>query len=211
MLADAATIARGLRDVRVQVASREQLDAALDCGIDPAHVQFDCSLREISEIAAVAWCGVRRFVLDSRFHLELLRRAAPAARALVRLPAQAHPNAQAQTAAEALIGRVRLYGLDCAGVVVQLPESGKGRPPAMAPLAAYGALCTRLAYDGVELPLLQVDGPWARDGISPDLETLSEAIMRRVRVLFPYAPDVAIAVARLGDAGAGLEQLVNQP
>jgi hypothetical protein len=81
----------------------------------------------------------------------------------------------------------------------------------MAPLAAYGALCTRLAYDGVELPLLQVDGPWARDGISPDLETLSEAIMRRVRVLFPYAPDVAIAVARLGDAGAGLEQLVNQP
>jgi hypothetical protein len=121
---------------------------------------------------------------------------------LVRFPAQAHPNSQAQSAAEALVRRVRLYGLDVAGVVVVLPDSGSTRPPTMAPLAAYGALCTRLAFDGFDLPLLQVDGPWSRRDVSPDLETLSETILRRVQVLFPYEPAVSIAVGRLGDAGA---------
>lgn len=148
--------------MRYEVSSGRWLRELLSRGVRLKDVQYDCAGAQARDIAWAVACGVKRFVIDDSTEFRLL----PArTRVIVRM-----------AASDRLVWRAVLAGFEVEGVAVPRAD-----------VLRCAELCSRLAFDGIVLRVVQVTSP------------ISPAEQRAVTAMSHHDPDIWVPVGRVDD------------
>ncbi|MEZ4415498.1 MAG: type III PLP-dependent enzyme [Gemmatimonadota bacterium] len=199
---------------RLDVASIQEVRAALAAGAGPGALSFGNPIKRVADIAE-AWArGVRVYAVDSVDEVEKIAGAAPGAEVVCRIRVE---NTGAEwplsskfgcdpSEVDAVLLRAAALGLEPVGISFHV-GSQQTDPEQWGPaIVAAGRVFRRLGAAGVRLRLLNLGGgfPTAYRRPIPGLDAYSRVICQSLRGAFgDDLPDLIIEPGRslVGDAG----------
>ncbi|MGL6234990.1 MAG: type III PLP-dependent enzyme [Segniliparus sp.] len=200
------------------VASVPEIELCLAEGADPQNLCYGNTVKKPADIARAHALGVRLYTTDSEADLEALAEHAPGSSVFCRIPATGNGAVYSfgskfgcsPELAESLLLRARTLGLVPAGVSFHAGSQQLDPDAWSAGVEQAALIASRLAAQGVRLPLLNIGGglPGSYTQAVPPLEDYASAIVAAVREHFGAAgldePQLVLEPGRFLVADAGL-------
>ena len=195
-----------------EVASVAEMTMLDGLGVLPENLIFSNPVRARAQTALAARAGVTRFAVDSVEELARTADAAPGSRVLVRLATSPEASLVPSegkfgvgvTAAAELCRKARELGLEPYGLTFHMGSQTLRPETLAAPMDDVREVLTRVAADGITIPVLDIGGgfPARYSSGVPPLSAFGQVLARKLTEL-PYEVAVVAEPGRCLVAAAG--------